>query len=232
MPDLPTPDLHSGSMPPRSFTILRDAREKLPLIFPPYLAVWDHSSDPTSPRTIRVQLNTRDATIKTADYVLAEAPTCYCIERKRSLQELAGNLATTTGRRRFLAELSRISTNFTHGGLILLEGTPQKLNNLSPSHAGPPAHVVRDLLLEAFRTHPRVGFLLTPMDTAAARAAAGEWVAAALIEAYLSGTPATTTPEGPAPCQAPTPSTPPSSVPPPPPSARPPSPTPAPPSLS
>jgi hypothetical protein len=177
----------------KTYTILIDNREKRPLQFPEYLTIWNRGTLPTSPSKTTVRLLTRTATLPTGDYVLADSPTSCVIERKQDLRELHGNLVTETGRRRFLAELVRLQS-FRHR-ILFLEGTPDTLMSKVPPEVTP--EIVRDLLFHLLSTY-QVELLLLPCQTANARLAAAQWIAARLIgEATSWPSPATPPPDPP-----------------------------------
>lgn len=163
-----------------SHTILIDSREKRPLGFPPRLEIYDRSKLPTSDAPTRmVELRTRVSQLPTADYALEGQTHLALIERKGSLEELQKNLATVEGRRRFLNECHRLTSECSHPW-IFLEGTPLELTRSVRDRERTNPAFVRDLLLDVLAEH-RISLMLLPCSTTAHRRAAAEWVAATLI---------------------------------------------------
>lgn len=167
--------------------ILIDDREKKPLPFPTYLPIWDPRSPPGSPRKITVRIIEEKRTLTTGDYLLGSAPNACGIERKGSLDELRANLATKTGRRRFLDCMKRLTDTFQNP-VLFLEGTPLELaRTVRGPHTD--AEVTRDLLTATLSSYPKVSLLLLPCGTIPQRKAAAEWVASLLIFGGLFGPP-------------------------------------------
>ncbi len=156
--------------------IVVDSREKIPLLFPSYLSVRNRALPAESQATQMVRLHTVKRELKTGDYVL-EGSNGAAVERKKDLDELAGNLATGPGRRRFLDCLRRLSSEFRRPW-ILLEGDPLSLQKVKGPGVNPSA--VRDLLLESVIEY-NVGLMVLPSHTASHRRAVAEWVASILI---------------------------------------------------
>lgn len=174
-------------MPPTTAVIVVDDREKKPLPFPSYLPIWDPRSPPGKPRKLTIHIIEEQRTLTTGDYILGSAPAACGIERKGSLDELRANLATTTGRRRFLDCLKRLTDTFQNP-ILFLEGTPLELaRTIRGPHTD--AVVTRDLLTAALSSYPKVSLLMLPCGTIPQRAAAAEWVASLLIFGGLFGPP-------------------------------------------
>lgn len=159
-----------------SQVILVDSREKRPMPFPPYLPFW---VTPTRRTTIKLVLEER--TLKTADYVLGSAPAQVGIERKANLDELHANLCTASGRKRFLACLDRLSSEFAQP-VLFLEGTPGHLVRTVHREVDPTR--VRDQLMSAC-AHYGVSLLMLPTATIPQRRVAAEWLASLLIAGAL-----------------------------------------------
>jgi ERCC4-type nuclease len=156
----------------REFVLLVDEREKRPLPIPEFITMWDPSTSWERPSTHRVRIHKVSAHLKTAD---------YAVERKGSLTELHSNLLTSTGRRRFVAELKRLRSETEHP-LLLLEGSPHTLKAVS--HPVNP-DIVRDQLLTVLHEYG-IAFHMIPTESPTARRAAGEWLVATLIAHALT----------------------------------------------
>lgn len=161
----------------RDWTILRDRREKRPLIFPTTMAIWNPDSPPTDPVGMTVRLCVQRVTLPTGDYLLRGYESCTIIERKGNLDELAGNLQTSQGRRRFIAELERLR-NECMDPVLLLEGDPVSLQRTRREDTDPP--LVRDMLLHVLAEY-EVRLFLLPCQTVAHRRAAAEWAVSLLL---------------------------------------------------
>jgi ERCC4-type nuclease len=157
-----------------TYTILVDQREKKPMQFPSHLVVWNPSSTLLAPHPTTIRLQTKTVLLPTGDYVLESAPRATVIERKQHLDELAANLTTRDGLRRFRDELIRMQ-EFTHR-VLFLEGDPLSLTRTRDCN---PA-VIRDILLSTLAEH-RVELMMLPCSTANARNHAAEWLASRLI---------------------------------------------------
>lgn len=110
------------SNPPRSVTVEIDDREKYPVLFPPYVRWFDLDG---RPHLIRVETTRRRLAV--GDYRLASAPEGCVVERKGSLEELAGNLLTRD-RRRCLSALLRLVRGCRQPVLLLDFSLPSALN--------------------------------------------------------------------------------------------------------
>jgi hypothetical protein len=166
----------------KTWTILKDSREKKPLIFPSTLCFLDDQLPPTRLKSTTVQVHVVEATMKTGDYALMGHETDVLIERKGSLREIAGNCLTKDGRRRFIAQVDRIKSE-CQKPYLMLEGTPQDM--LKPCSNVPKPF----LALDAFQRiliEREVPILLLPGNTVSARRALGEWVARLLINGTFS----------------------------------------------
>lgn len=157
-----------------TYTILVDQREKQPLPFPSHLVVWNWTTDPLTPSPTTVRLQTKTVLLETGDYLLEASPHTCVVERKKHLDELAGNLTTRDGLRRFRAELERMQS-FSQR-ILFLEGDPLSLNRVRDCNAA----VIRDLLYTTLRLY-NVELMMLPCSTATARTAAAEWIASRLI---------------------------------------------------
>lgn len=112
-----------------SYTIEVDDREKLPLIFPPFLVFLPAGTVPAiNPRVITVELRTSKRRLPFGDYGLAEFPEGCLIERKRSFKELAGNICTAKRRANFLSEL-RDLRHACRRPILFIEGPARLLRS-------------------------------------------------------------------------------------------------------
>lgn len=173
----PTPKGRESSTPlALTQIIVVDTREKRPMLFPDHLPFW---VSPTRRVTIKLVIERR--TLKTADYILGGAPTCVGIERKRDLDELHNNLCTASGRKRFLACLDRLSSEFEKP-ILFLEGTPSALVRSHRPETDPTR--VRDQLMSAC-AHYNISLLTIPTATIPQRRVAAEWLASLLISGAI-----------------------------------------------
>ena len=160
------------------YTIVRDTREKKPLIFPPYLPTL---IDPVQRTHTTVQLTTVERRMKTADYYVEGHPGAVCIERKGALDEIANNVLTTTGRRRFIAELERLQETCFYP-YLLFEGSVSKLTK--PTKRNPSPHLAIDALLDLLLSY-NVPLLLLPSGSDTQRRRVGELAARLLIRGAI-----------------------------------------------
>ena len=166
----------------RSWTILKDTREKKPLIFPATLPCLDDTSPPTSKNSLTVRLTVVDSTLTTGDYALLGHENQVLVERKGCLREVAGNCLTKDGRRRFISQVDRLKEAAVHP-YLMLEGSPCELSK--PVSNVPKPFLALDAL-QRILLERRVPLLLLPSNTVAARRALGEWVARLLINGALT----------------------------------------------
>jgi hypothetical protein len=155
-----------------------DTRERKPLSFPAYLAVM---VDPVRRTHTTTAIRTVSQKLETADYVCLEAPEGVVIERKGSLDEISKNVLTSTGRRRFIAELERLN-DCCKWPYILFEGTPATIAR--PTKRNPSPHLGIDALLELSLCY-NVPMLLLPSGGVAARRRIGEYAARLLIRGAI-----------------------------------------------
>lgn len=162
---------------PRSFTIIQDTREKLPLVFPHHLTILDPTAFPWDRRTFTATLTVQKQTLETGDYLLQGSEQVTLIERKGSLDEVANNCLTRDGRRKFAACCLRLRSSCSKPYLIL-EGSPSLLSK--PLRTGEPPGIALDSLLRLLAEH-RIEMLLLPSPSFQARLQFGEWAARLLI---------------------------------------------------
>ena len=158
----------------REYTILIDEREKKPLTFPEYIVCLDPTRDACHQSGITVRLRTQKRTMKTGDYRIDGHASV--VERKGSIDEIAQNLLTPDGRRRF-ADCCRRLRDETARPLLLLEGlvgTPI----IKPGKPHPGLAI--DSLMRILQEYA-IGLIVLPTSTAGQRRAAGEWAARWLI---------------------------------------------------
>lgn len=158
----------------REYLILVDEREKKPLSFPEHIVCLDDVKDPTSQRGITVRIRTQKRTIKTGDYCIDGHASV--VERKGSIDEIAQNLLTTDGRRRFTDCCKRLRDE-TANPLLMLEGLVG-MPQVKPGKPHPGLAI--DALMRILNEH-RIHLIVLPTGTSGQRRAAAEWVARWLI---------------------------------------------------
>lgn len=170
----------------KEFTIAIDNREKQPLP----IGEGDLNTNHTmwlGGRRQTVRITTISRKLKTGDYQLLPerggAPAA-CIERKKSLNELAGNY--TSKRAAFIRELARLRSEFEFPA-ILVEGSPLSLEKSFTSYDGQriPGYEVRDRLLQSCQDY-NIQLFLLDRNTAAARRATARWMISYLILAQTA----------------------------------------------
>ena len=163
----------------RSFVIVQDTREKLPLLFPKRLVVLDDTRPAHEKKAITVELHTVRQKLPTGDYVLTGSESTCIVERKGSLLEISKNVLDKKDRERFVRELVRLREETTHPVLVL-EGSPAQLLD---SREG---SIAVDALIRLLQEYG-VELLLLPSGITKHRRALGEWVARLLINRTLHG---------------------------------------------
>jgi ERCC4-type nuclease len=156
------------------YTIVVDTREKKPLVFPAFLPSLIDAIQRTHQT---VQLGTVRKEMKTADYYVLGFPEAVVIERKGHLDEVAKNVLTSTGRRRFVAELERLKDG-VRWPYLLFEGTASTLAR--PTKRNPSPHIVVDALLDLLLAY-NVPMLLLPSGSDTQRRRVGELAARLLV---------------------------------------------------
>lgn len=179
---------------PSHLVILADTREKIPLQFPENLAILDPAYPPCQGRLTTVRLHVIKTTIKTGDYELAppqEGEGRYVlegfrsqvlIERKRNLDEIAGNCLNPAKRTNFIAELERMRAGWAHP-VLLLEGDHSCY--LAATRHNPTPAAPLDAFLHLMVAYDIPVHLLR-MSSPAHRRATGEWAARLLIRGALT----------------------------------------------
>ena len=166
----------------REFVILRDTREKKPLIFPETMTFLSDEKPPWHRREKTVRIRVHEHPLKTGDYCLLEHESNVLIERKGSIRELMGYCLTKDGLRRFTNQVDRLRSECQRP-FLLLEGTPMDLQR-------PTLHVDKPgLALDSFQRilfERQIPLILLPAGTTSARKAVGEWVARLLINGAIT----------------------------------------------
>jgi hypothetical protein len=158
----------------REYTILVDEREKKPFTFPEHIVCMDPTREPWAQQGVTVRLRTQKRTMKTGDYRIDGQPAV--VERKGSIDEIAQNLLTPDGRRRF-ADCCRRLRDDTPRPALLLEG----LVGMPVAKAGKPhPGIAIDALMRILQEHG-IHLMVLPTGTPGQRRAAGEWAARWLI---------------------------------------------------
>lgn len=166
----------------RSFTILVDAREKKPLTIPRTLVMLNPAQTPCNNRGITCFVTPKILTLKTADYVCAEAPRAVGIERKHSIRELQANILTPHGRKLFVKALDRMADTFSHP-YVILEGDPSRLYQAT-EEVPEPGQVIHGLF--SLLQERSISLMLLPNMTQVQRRAIGFWVTHLLVAGALS----------------------------------------------
>lgn len=166
----------------RSWTILMDEREKLPLIFPATITMLNHSARPNRRLPIKVAITVERTCLRTGDYLLKEAPTRIIIERKGHLGEIATNCLTEQGRRRFVNECGRLRDECVHP-ILLIEGTHAQLIREWTAEESPwiAIDAVQRLCLEH-----GIEIITLPSTAMNHKRSTGEYVAHLLVNGALS----------------------------------------------
>lgn len=151
----------------RQIVIKIDSRERYPLPIPQRILNWRDPSRMDSSRGVTVHIKTRTTRLKTADYLLATGGGCCydrgragIIETKRSIAEVAANVLTTDGRRKFRRVLSSMADNYTYP-LLIFEGSPSTLYKPSSYCPDPRPKLAIDALFAMLLEH-HVHFILIP----------------------------------------------------------------------
>lgn len=163
------------------YTVLMDDREKDPLLFPDNITVLDPNYPPSRKVSKTVGLKVERTRLPTGDYILKSNPNGVVIERKASVDEIAGNIFPGRRRELFIEELERFR-DFDHA-IILLEGHPLEWSKPTPYQSVPGIVVdgFQRLLLEY-----GVNLVFLPCGTIPHRRAAGEWAARMLINGAIT----------------------------------------------
>jgi ERCC4-type nuclease len=162
----------------RTYTIAVDTRERKPLPFPAYLPVM---VDPIRRTRTSVGLKTLRTKLETGDYHIVGAERAVVIERKASIDEVAKNVLTSVGRRRFTAELKRLN-DCCQWPYIMFEGTPTQLSK--PTKRNPDPYLAVDSLIDLMLGY-NVPLLMLPSGSVAARRRFGEFAARLLVRGAL-----------------------------------------------
>lgn len=159
------------------YTILVDTREKNPLLFPHTLTVLDDTRLPSERRRRVIRLRTVKTAMQTGDYALEDEESRCLVERKGSLQEIAGNLLCATDRPRTIACLDRLRES-SDRPVLFLEDRPSRVPD-------PDEPLALDALNRAL--HERsIELLVLPTHSISSRRRAGEFVARLLLAASVS----------------------------------------------
>lgn len=160
-----------------TFTILVDAREKKPLTIPRTLVMLNPAQTPCNNKGLTCFVTPKVVTLKTADYVCAEAPTIVGIERKHTIDELQSNILNPPKRALFVKALDRMASTFKHP-YLLIEGDPARLYR--PTRQCPePGQVIHGLL--SLLNERGISFILMPNTTQDQRRAVGYWITHLLV---------------------------------------------------
>lgn len=161
----------------RTVTVIVDAAEKRPLLFPETIVITDMGG---RPEVLKILTETK--ALETGDYVLKGFENVAIVERKGSIDEVASNMLSKD-RLRELRKWDRLATQCKMPA-ILLEGTPSVLLRPTPllkRREWEPGAAVHALQREAMARNITVGVM--PTASLAGRRFAGEWVVHTLVAA-------------------------------------------------
>ena len=168
----------------RPLVIWQDEREKTPLIFPKHIVGLCQNCDPVYRKAETTQVIVEVHTLPTADYGAFGFFNKVLIERKKHLSEIARNVLTRIGRRRFVAECQRLrdSCQFPHflieGGMSSLLRDYQPIKDESPWLAYD--------ALERLALEYGVRTLYLPSTSVAQRRVVGEQAAHLLLNGVMT----------------------------------------------
>lgn len=179
----------------KAFVILVDSREQAPLPFPPFITFLDSHYRATDRRTLRIPLVVRKATLGAADYAPLSAPLAIyspgtgrpagIVERKFSIDEVAGNTVTGDARRaNFVACLKNMRRAWGSRARLLLDGGWGALYHPS-SITLDTACCARDAL-QRLELEYSVPIIPLASHTPTQRARIADWVARWLINSTLT----------------------------------------------
>ena len=168
------------------FVIVRDNREKKPLIFPRSLVTLVRPKPLTFTTVLlglrKERLDKYHADMKKGDYYLEGFPHCTVIERKGSIDEVTTNVFTTHRRKLFIEELAYLRDRCADP-ILLFEGSTQTV--ITQGFSKTPAGVAFDGLLDLLHEYKMRWFLL-PSDSKGSRLATGEVAARLLLRGAIN----------------------------------------------
>jgi ERCC4-type nuclease len=167
----------------REYTIIRDHREKRPLLIPAHIVLLRPDLPPTAQTGFTASLTVVEEELETADYLLKGHESLTIIERKGALDEVATNCLTTSGRRKF-ADVCRRLRDACSDPVLLLEGDARFFTQ--PTARTPEPAFARDALQRLLMEY-QIELMLMPKDTIEHRRANGEFAAARLINGTMIG---------------------------------------------
>jgi ERCC4-type nuclease len=173
----------------RTFTLVWDSREKLPLRFPNTLRVLDPHR-PCPPKSYVVilrhekqRLDEHHAQLSKGDYFLDGFADKVVIERKRGIDELAMNCIRTKRRRQRIIDEMKYLRDKCAYPVWFVEGSPTTL--LGGTRRTKDAELAIDALTGLLYRHT-IPMWLVNTSTPATRLAAGEMAARLLLRGALT----------------------------------------------
>jgi ERCC4-type nuclease len=172
----------------RTFTLVYDSREKLPLKFPNTMRVLDPHR-PCPPKSYLVvlkkskqRLDEHHAQLNKGDYFIEGYPDRVVIERKRGIDELAMNCLNPRRRSRIVDEMKYLAGRCEYP-VWFVEGTPTTLLRGSRRVDNP--GIAIDALTGLLYRY-RIPMWLINTNTPAQRLAAGEMAARLLLRGVIT----------------------------------------------
>lgn len=110
---------------PKTWTVLVDTREQLPLLFRKSLVLYpETAAGPFGGKPVVCKVQVERVKFNTGDYLLKGYETVTGVERKKGVDELAGNLCSRD-RHRFMAALGTFIEAVKHPILFIEEPFPK-----------------------------------------------------------------------------------------------------------
>lgn len=163
----------------REYTIVRDSREKRPLLFPDHLVVTGVGGGLETIHLLESieRLDPDHPEVEAADYYLKGYPSAVIVERKHNIDELATNVLNPSRRARFIRELDYLQSRCRYP-ILLCEGGSRSL--LIPDRPDCPAISALDGLLDLLLDRG-ISLWVEKADSPTGRRSLGELVARTLI---------------------------------------------------
>ena len=169
---------------PSKYIIEQDTREKTPLIFPSHITLLCPKYLPEARVAVNCRIIVEEKTLPTGDYRAKADPTGIIIERKKHLSEVARNVLTKLGRRRFADECTRLSCECDRPYFLLEGSMAELLRSYSPIKDESP-WLAYDAL-ERLALEHGVSMLYLPSTSTAQRRVVGEQIAHLLVNGVVT----------------------------------------------
>ena len=169
---------------PSKYIIEQDTREKTPLIFPSHIILLCPKYLPEARVATNCRIIVEELTLPTGDYRAKADPTGIIIERKKHLSEVARNVLTKLGRRRFVAECVRLNCECNRPYFLLEGSMAELLRSYSPIKDESP-WLAYDAL-ERLALEHGVTMLYLPSSSVTQRRVVGEQIAHLLVNGAIT----------------------------------------------